>query len=512
MRLPIHLQRELARLHFYDPSQSHRAIARASGLSPNTVRSMRRALVRTTVPWSHLQGLDDDAWRAALSTQDHSIAQRKQAPNWEWVHAEMQRADATLEQLWREWRQLCPGGVAYSQFTSGYRAWTRQQRVVMRRVHRPGEKLFVDFAGRTVEIRDPNGGPSSYAQIFVAVLGHSNYTYIEALPSQTTTDWIGCHASCFAFMGGAPQWVVSDNLKAAVWRRERERIVINPAYRDCLRHYDTAPLPTGARKPKHKAKAEVGVQIAQRWALFAIRDRVFFSIAELNAELRVRTEQLNLHPFKRLPGCRRERFLAADQAALKPLPATAYELSDWRYGVRVSDDHHVEHEQRFYSVPCALAREKVDCRLTQQAIEVFHRGRRVALHLLKDKPGESSTLDDHRPVAHRRVLEGEPRALMAWASTVGPNALRMLSHHLEDRNDVTNGVRAARRMRDLARLHGDARFEEVCAYALSLNITALRSVTSILKESADKRAPMATPPAARVQGDVRGASYFGELA
>lgn len=512
MRLPIHLQREVARLHFYDPSQSSRAIARASGLSPNTVRSMRRALVKTSLAWDHLQSLDDDAWRAALGTEDHSVAQRKQAPDWEWVHGEMQRADATLEQLWREWRQHCPGGVAYSQFTGGYRAWTRQQHVVMRRVHRPGEKLFVDFAGRTVEIRDPHGGPSSYAQIFVAVLGHSNYTYIEALPSQTTADWIGCHARCFAFLGGAPQWVVSDNLKAAVWRRERDRIVINPAYRDCLRHYDTAPLPTGARKPKHKAKAEVGVQIAQRWALFAIRDRVFFSIAELNAELRARTELLNLHPFKRLPGCRRERFLAADRAALKPLPATAYELSDWRYGVRVSDDHHVEHEQRFYSVPYALAREKVDCRFTQQTLEVFHRGRRVALHPLLDTPGESSTLDEHRPVAHRRVLEGEPKALLAWARTVGPHARRMLAHHLESRTDATNGVRAARRMRDLARLHGDARFEEVCAYALSLNITALRSVTSIIKESADKRAPAGTPSRPKVHGDLRGAGYFGETA
>lgn len=510
MRLPTHLQREIARLHFYNPGQSHRAVARASGLSPNTVRSMREALTEANLPWSYLQELDDDAWRAALRTQDHSIAQRKLAPDWEWVHAEMQRADATLEQIWREWREHYPDGVAYSQFTERYRDWTRQQHIVMRRVHRPGEKLFVDFAGRAVEIKDPNGGPSTMAQIFIAVLGHSNYTYVDALPSQTTADWIACHADCFAFYGGAPEWVVSDNLKAAVWRRERERIVINPAYRDCLRHYNTAPMPTGARKPKHKAKAEVGVQIAQRWILFAIRDRVFFSLDELKAELRVRNEQLNLHPFKRLPGCRRERFLAADQAALKPLPATAFELTDWRYGVRVSDDHHVEHLQRFYSVPHALTRDKVDCRFTSQVIEIFHRGRRVALHLLLAKPGESSTLPEHRPVAHQRVLEGEPRALLAWAQSVGANTQRMISHHLEDRNDATNGVRAARRMRDLARLHSDARFEEVCAYALKLNITALRSVTSILKESADKRTPAPTPPTTRAQGDVRGPAYFGE--
>jgi len=254
----------------------------------------------------------------------------------------------------------------------------------------------------------------------------------------------------------------------------------------------------------------VGVQIAKRWVLFAIRDRVFFSLAELNTELKVRTEKLNLHPFKRLAGCRRDRFLAADQPELKPLPATAYELNDWRYGVRVADDHHVEHEQRFYSVPHALTREKVDCRFNSHTIEIFHRGRRVALHLLLERPGESSTLQEHRPVAHRRVLEGEPRALLTWAHTVGLNTKRMISHHLEDRIDATNGVRAARRMRDLARLHGDARFEEVCAYALLLNITSLRSVTSILKEGADKRGGANAPQPARAQGDVRGASYFGE--
>lgn len=270
MRLPVHLQREIARLHYYDTSQSNRAIGRALGLSANTVRSMRHALKNHRAPWADLQSLDDDAWCAALGTGDHTIAKRKESPDWASVHAEMQRPDATLEQLWQEWRAQCPTGIGYSQFTDRYRCWTKSLHVVMRRVHRPGEKLFVDFAGRTMEIKDRNGGPSTCAQIFVAVLGYSNQTYLQAVASQTTADWVKCHVDCFSALGGAPEWVVPDNLKAAVWRREKDRVVINPAYRECLRHYDTAALPTGARKPKHKAKAEVGVQIAQRWVLFGI--------------------------------------------------------------------------------------------------------------------------------------------------------------------------------------------------------------------------------------------------
>lgn len=158
MRLPIHLQREIARLHFYDTSQSNRAIARSVGVAANTVRELRRLVRQCDTVGADLLSLDDEAWCATLGTTNKSVAQRKKAPEWDWVHGEMQRPDATLEQLWREWREKCPEGIAYSQFTAGYRAWAKRQHIVMRQIHRPGEKLFVDFAGRTVEIKDPNGG------------------------------------------------------------------------------------------------------------------------------------------------------------------------------------------------------------------------------------------------------------------------------------------------------------------------------------------------------------------
>lgn len=452
--------------------------------------------------------LDDDAWCVTLDTQNRSEVLRKPVPDWAWVHEQMQLPDATMERIWREWRETCPDGVAYSQFTALYRQWCGRQHVVMRRAHRAGDKLFVDFAGRTVEVRDPAGGPSTFAQIFVAVLGYSNFTYIEAVASQTTPDWLLCHVHVFQALDGVPQWVVSDNLKAAVWRRERDRIVLNPAYSDCLRHYDTAPLPTGVRKPRHKAKAEVGVQIAQRWVLFALRERTFFSLPELNHELASLTALLNDHPFKKLPGCRRERFEGQERAALKPLPAVPFELRDWRYGVRVQDDHHVEHGRCYYSVPHQLARERVDLCVAESVLEIFHKGRRVAMHPLLATAGEAATLSEHRPLVHRRVLEGEPKLLQVWAAQVGANAAQMIGHHLQQRHDAANGVKAAQRMRELARQYGDQRFEQVCAYALPLNITTLRGVTSILKEEADLRALKPRPRTPTVVGEVRGADYY----
>ena len=271
MRLPIHLQREIARLHFYDPKQSSRAISRAVSVSTNSVLMLRSLLTTRDIP-QNLFDLDDDAWTAALGNEDKGVAQRKDAPDWNWVYEQMQRPDSTLEALWQEWRAVCPEGIGYSQFTGNFRKWMRKQHVVFRKVHIPGEKLFVDFAGSTVTVRSRDGGPSIEAQIFVAVLGYSNYTFMYAVPSQATAHWLECHDACFANLGGVPKWVVPDNLRAAVIRRDGGQVVLNPAYRACLTHFGTAALPTGARKPKEKSKAEVGVQIVQRLVLFRIRD------------------------------------------------------------------------------------------------------------------------------------------------------------------------------------------------------------------------------------------------
>jgi transposase len=516
MRVAVHLQREVARLHFYDTTQSDRAIGRVLGLHGTTVGSLRAKLQSCRLDWTALKALDDDAWMSELDTKDRSVAQRKKFPDWEFVHAEMQRADATLEQLWREWRELEPNGIGYSQFAQHYRKFRKSRHIVMRQAHVPGQKLYVDFAGRTVEILDSEGGPSIKAQIFVAVMGYSNFTYLEATASQTTNDWNKCHINCFAALGAVPHWVVCDNLKAAVIRRERDRTVINPNYHECLKHYDTAALPAGPRKPKHKAKVEVGVQIAQRWILFRLRNRTFFSLAELNAELTAFCTQLNDHAFKKLPGCRRERFEMTERAAMKSLPAAAFEPCDWRYNVLAGPDYHIEHNRCFYSVPYRFAGERLDLRTTSSIVEMFHKGRRVALHAFLTTPGTVTTVPEHRPIVHSRILEGEPKSLTAWAKTVGPNAERMIKYHLEDRRDMTNGLKAAKKMRHLADLHGSQRFEEVCAYALPLNLLTLRTVSSIFAQSPDKRADRVMPALPSepviVHGNLRGPEYFGETA
>ncbi len=513
MRLPVHQQREIARLHFHSPNSSSRAIGRATGTSAGAVHSLRKKIRKSERTFLELEALDDDEWLQVFDKNHKTNFVRKEEPDWSEIHEQMHTPDATREQLWREWKAKVPNGIQYSAFTENYRRWLGKQRLVMRQIHAPADKLYVDFAGRKIAIRDQQSGEVRQANLFVAVMGCSNYTYLEAVWAQSTECWVQAHSNAFEFFGGSTKWVVSDNLKAAVWRREKDRIVINPGYRDCLRHYASAALPTKPRSPRQNAKAEAGVQIAQRWVLFALRNRVFFSLEECNVEILRLNEELNTRPFKKIGGCRRSRFEQYDLPALQALPVTRHEVCNWRYNVKVGDDYLAEHQKCFYSVPWTHRGFHVDLRYTNSTIEIFHHNRRLTTHELLSVPGSISRRDEHMPPAHKTMLDGEPKALLNWARTVGTSTEKMLTHHVLERYDLTNGLKAARKLRELARLYGETRFEVVCAYALSLNIFALKSIASILKQNAETKISTTAPASVKgirpAHSDVRGAEYFG---
>lgn len=511
MRVPVHEQREILQRFQQQPNESNRSVGRALGRSANTIQSLRDAIRKSGLTAEALSHLDDRQWAAALGNSDRSIAQRKTAPDWEHIRDQMEEKNATLHQLWMEFRELRPEGIGYTQFTSGYAQFTKRLDVVLRRPHTPAEKLYCDFAGATIRIHDAGGGPGFDAQIFVSALGYSNYVFARAVASQQVADWNACHVEAFEFYGGAPEWVVSDNLKAAVTKRTRDELIINKSHRECLKHYGCHAMPRGVRKPRQNAKAEAAVQIVQRWILFSLRNRKFFSLAELNLELDLRRDQLNTRPFKKLDGCRRSRFEDVERAALKPLPDLPFEPRVWRFEVLVGPDYVFEHEKKMYSVPYELRGERVDLRITANVIEVMFRGKRVAVHQKSKGDGEVNILREHMPVSHTRVLDGEPKALMTWAASVGSATGAIFTHHLRERPDATNGLRTTRRLRELARHYGEERFEEVCAYAAHLNTTSLRSIDSILKTSPDKRPKSDSAGAARKEfhEHVRGANYYG---
>src|SRR5205823_85666 len=280
-------------------------------------------------------------------------AAERPLPDWAEVHRELRKKGVTLLLLWEEHRAGNPKAFRYSRFCELYQEWRGAAEPRMHQVHKAGEKLFVDYAGLTAPVVDRATGEHHPAQIFVATLGASSYTYAEATWSQALPDWIGSHVRTLAALGGVPEIVVPDNLKAAVTRAHRYEPVLNRTYTDLAQHYGFAVIPARAAKPRDKAKVEVGVQVVERWMLARLWHHTFFALAEVNAALAPLLATLNARPFKKLPGSRQALIETLDRPALRPLPAPPYEYAEWKLA-RVNIDYHVEVEGHYYSVPYAL--------------------------------------------------------------------------------------------------------------------------------------------------------------
>jgi len=500
--------REILRLR-HEMQLGLRAIARSCQVSHNTVKEVLRRTEEAGLDWAQARELDEVTLEAKLYPATVGKFHPRPLPDWCWVHRELRRPGVTLRLLWREYKQMHPDGLQYSQFCERYRRWRETLDVVLRQTYQPGEKMFVDYAGQTVPVRDPKTGEIREAHIFVTVLGASNYTYLEAHSAQDLVHWIGGHVRAFEYYRGVPAVVVPDNPKTGVKRACWYEPELNPTYQELAVHYGFAVIPARPRKPRDKAKVEAGVLVVERWVLARLRNRTFLSLSQLNDALAALREELNERPFQKLDGCRRSLFEQLERPALRPLPSVRYEWAEWRKA-RVNIDYHVEVDKNFYSVPYTLVRQEVEVRLTALAVEVFHKGQRVASHPRLAGQGRVSTNPEHRPAAHRRYLEWSPSRLIKWAETVGPHTARLVQGLLESKPHPEQGYRACLGLLRLAKQYGSERMEAAAHRALAHRAFSYRSVKSMLETGLDRmplpsEADQAVPP----HENVRGSSYYG---
>lgn len=498
---------EILRLH-HSGIYSRRAIARMIGSSPTTVGDYLARAQLAGLSFPLPDGLDEAAVNALLFPPTAPSRVLRTEPDWPKLHQELRRKGVTLELLWQEYKAETPDGLQYSAFCDHYRRWRKKLAVTLRQHHTPGEKLFVDYAGQTVDVIDPHTGEIRTAQIFVAVLGASNYTYLEATFTQQLEDWIGSHVRAFTYFGGATTLVVPDNLKSGVRHPSRYEPDLNPTYQDLAQHYGFAVLPARPYKPRDKAKVEVGVQVVERWVLARLRHQRFFSLQELNQVLRECLEHLNTRPFKKLDGCRRDWFERLDRPALQPLPAQPYQYATWSLA-RVGLDYHVEVERHFYSVPYRHARQQVQVRLTESCVEIYHLGQRIASHVRSRTPHRHTTVDAHMPLQHQEVVGWTAERLLAKARQIGPKTETVLERLLRQRAHPQQAFRSCLGVLRLGERYGNARLEAACLRALRLQTVSWKSLSSILKHNLDQQtlpAPLQAP--ASQHDNVRGADYF----
>lgn len=429
-------------------------------------------------------------------------------PDWAYMHSELRRKGVTLSLLWEEYRAVHPGGYGYSRFCELYTRWEGKLSPVMRQRHPAGERLFVDYAGATMDVVCPQTGEVRTAQLFVATLGASNYTYVEASWTQSLPDWISSHVRAFGFFDGVPVQVVPDNLKAGVTKACFYDPAINRTYADMAAHYDTAIVPARPRKPKDKAKVEGAVLLAERWILARLRNQRFFSLDELNAAIRPLLGQLNRKVTRHLGASRRDLFEMLDRPALKPLPVEPYVYAEWKQ-CRAGLDYHIDVGRHYYSVPYQLLKQKLWVRITARTVEVYFKGQRVAAHARTSGNRQHSTHKDHMPANHLFKADWTPERIRRQAARIGPNTEAYVEVIMRERRHPEQGYRSCLGILRLAKTFGRQRLEAACARAMEINARSYSSLHSILKNGLDRQPrTRATDEPAITHPNIRGAEYF----
>jgi transposase len=442
--------------------------------------------------WPLPEEMDEAALEARLLRRPRSPTGPRPQPDVARIHQELKRQGVTLHLLWVEYLEDHPEGYRYSQFCEIYRRWTKKLHLSMRQRHRAGEKVFVDYSGKKPHLVDRRTGEQIPVELFVGVLGASSYTYAEATRSQELPHWIASHTRMLEFFGGSPEIYVPDNLKSGITKPCRYEAGVNRTYQELAEHYGAVVIPARVRRPKDKAKVEASLQVAQRWILAALRDRMFFSLAELNAAIRDKLEELNGRPMRHLGASRRELYERLDRPALKSLPAERYPMAEWKL-CRVNIDYHVEVDKNYYSVPYQLVGERLEARFTSTIVEVYFKSRRVA---------------SHRRLAGR---EWTPSRLVRWAEKTGPASGRLVAEILSRRRHPEQGYRACLGILRLGKRYGTERLEAAAVRAERLRSYSYRTIKNILSSGAD-RLPLEeespSPDPTPHHDNIRGSAYY----
>jgi transposase len=502
--------RDVLRLKF-EGGLSERVIARSLSLSNGSVNSYLQRARMAGLRWPLPDDCDDGALELLLfPLAPARAAQARPAPDWTAVDKELRRKGVTLALLWEEYRAAHPDGFGYSWFCEHYGAFKSRLRPIMRQSHAAGEKVFVDFAGDAIDVVDPMTGEVRPMKLFVAVMGASNYIFAQARPSEQIADWIGAHVDLFAFLGGAPRFVVCDNLKAAVTNPDRYEPGLNRSYLEFADHYGAAILPARPYKPRDKAKVEQSVLIAERWILARLRNRRFLSAVDLNTAIGELVSDINARMMKGYDASRAELFATIDKPALKNLPEQPYAFAVWKR-CRVAPDYHVEVDGHWYSAPFRLIRELVDVRVTDKTVEIFHKGQRVASHPRAVHPHGHTTIAEHMPSSHRRHAAWTPARLVAYAEKIGPSTAALFEAIMADRPHPEQGFRTCLGILALTRSYNNARLDAACRRGVSIKARSVASIRSILKNGLDRafldEAERSDREPVR-HGNIRGRDYF----
>ncbi len=507
--------REILRLHSRGISQ--RSIAESCGCSRNTVAKTLARAKEVGLKWPLEDGMTDEDLESQLFPRDVENSSSRHLPDLEYVHKEMLKAGVTLRLLWLEYCTTCRLAkvqpLMYSQFCHHYQKFAETKRATMHIPRKPGEQIEVDWAGQTAGIVSNETGEIIPVHVFVAVLSHSLYTYVEGFLAQDQECWIAAHVNMYRHFGGVTKMLVPDNLKTGVEKSDWYSPTINKVYHEMAEHYDTAVVPARVRKPKDKPGVEGTVGNVSTWIIAALRHRKFFTLAELNQAIHELLDEFNSKPFQKKEGSRLSIFFEQEKPFLLPLPKTTFELATWKIAT-VQLNYHIAVDKMNYSVPCEYIKRKVDVRITRQVIEVFYNHQRICSHpRLYGHPGQYSTTQTHMPLDHQAYIQWNGERFVNWAKQIGPSTEITVKTILSSHKIEQQAYKSCLGLIRLADKYSVTRVEAACQRALTFTpLPSYKSVKAILVTGQDKIAEestLATTDAAATYGFTRGAEYYG---
>jgi len=490
---------------------SVRAISRAVNVPPSTVSDYCKRFQITGYTIDEILRVDEDQIYQLLFPEKRLPKREKKRPlpDFAYIHKEIAKKGVTFELLWMEYKEENPNGYGISQFKEYYYRFKNKINPTMRQTYIPGHQMFVDYSGLTVPYYNSKTGEVFKAQIFISVLGNSGCVFVHATPSQKQEYFIKSHILAYEFYGGVPKVNVPDNLKSAVISNNKKGIIINESYADMCRHYNCTVEPARPKKPQDKGIVEQAVQGIQRWILAVFRDRVFFSVDEINQAIEPLLDKYNNRVIKHIGKSRYELFEEREKHQLQALPVNRYIYKEIKIAT-VDISYHVQLLKCFYSVPFKYLKQKVEVKYSTTLVEIYHKSKLIATHPRLFNVNERSTLKEHMPKNHQfREEKMNPGRLLNWAASIGNNTQKFVQHRLDTTDYPVNVYTSVIAILQKEKIYGKHELDLALGYALHINAKSVKSIESILSKKLYKQsANNTTNPVLDNHKNIRGSNYY----
>lgn len=457
------------------------AIARAISTSRNTVKKYIRLAQLKGLSIEELASMED--YQLERLFAEPTVVSKSRYEHLEgmfvWMERELKRTGVTRWILWGEYKARYPDGYAYTQFCEYYREWLEHRSATMHIDHQPGDKLFIDFAGEKLCLVNYEDGLVTEVEVYIAILGYSQLTYIEALYSQSKDDFLHATANALSYFGGVPRALITDNLKTAVTTADNYEPEINDSFLDFGNHYQTTIYPARSRKPKDKALVESAVNIMYKRVYAPLRNKSFCDLTELNDAIHELLEQHNKELFQKEKISRREKFEMSESKCLLPLPVEVYQLKHYKVA-KVMKNCHVQLEKHYYSTPYRFIGKEVKIIYSRDHVHIFYKAERIAYHIRSYQPYTYTTIADHLPSTHQFVNDWNPEKFLSWADSIAPQVRIYLEEILEQRAYPEQAYRSCLGILTLAKKTSKERLIKAIERATYYQIYNYKTIKKIL--------------------------------